>query len=505
MPRVCGPILGFRGQDAGTGLWRLTVMVVHRGADQPGALSVTERGGSAVTTEPLTSLAEVAGLRFFGAEFAVPLRDAAYGLDYVIGDDGGWAFTVPAAGASPRIAFASCNDFSDPRDMKTIEDKNALWTGVAKAHADEPFHLLLMGGDQIYADALWHKVAALDGFDEMTRAARIAHPAGPEAHAAIAAFYVDLYRERFSQPPVAHALASIPTLMMWDDHDIFDGWGSYTPEEQGSDVFKAVFAAARTAFALYQLQSIPEAPAWPRLAGQDAFNALLRIGDIGVLVLDLRSQRTRTAILQPDTWNVVLTALDGTGDLKHLLVMSSIPLVHPDLSFLERTLDILPGGQALEDDLHDQWVGYGHRVERLRLIRRLLDFADAQGTRVTILSGDVHIGALGVIEALRAAPRYPNANVINQLTSSGIVHPPPPRFVQYFLEQLAMRVDDLDGTVQARMLQFPGTNHHFLGARNWLSLDFDDQYRIWANWHVEGVKEALTKVIYPCMEQSLRR
>ena len=110
MPRVCGPILGFRGQDAGGGLWRLTVMVVHRGDDQPGVLSVTERGGSGVTTAPLTSLGEVAGLRFFGAEFAVPLRDAAYTLGYVIGgEDGGWAFAVPAAGAAPRIAFGSCS------------------------------------------------------------------------------------------------------------------------------------------------------------------------------------------------------------------------------------------------------------------------------------------------------------------------------------------------------------------------------------------------------------
>ncbi|MCB2070589.1 MAG: hypothetical protein KDF67_13685, partial [Ottowia sp.] len=60
-------------------------------------------------------------------------------------------------------------------------------------------------------------------------------------------------------------------------------------------------------------------------------------------------------------------------------------------------------------------------AERLRLIHRLLD-ASASGTRITVLSGDVHVAALGVIESdRRDVPA--NANVINQLTSSGIEHP----------------------------------------------------------------------------------
>jgi hypothetical protein len=285
---------------------------------------------------------------------------------------------------------------------------------------------------------------------------------------------------------------------MWDDHDIFDGWGSYSDEEQASPIFRTIFAAARTCFILFQLQSDPRSPSWPRLAGQPSFNAFLRLGTLGLLVLDLRSERSQRQILSLETWSVVFDALDRAEGLRHLIVMSSIPVVHPDLSFVERGVEILPGRQDIEDDLHDQWVSYLHRTERLRLIHRLLDFAHAKGTRVTILSGDVHVGALGVIESVRRPVQWLHANVINQLTSSAIVHPPPARIVRYFLEQMGDEVKEIDRGISGQMLQFPGTNYRFIASRNWLTVEFDDSDRIWVNWHIEDQREVLTKVVHPC-------
>jgi hypothetical protein len=108
------------------------------------------------------------------------------------------------------------------------------------------------------------------------------------------------------------------------------------------------------------------------------------------------------------------------------------------------------------------------------------------------------VAALGVVESARRPVRWLYANVINQLTSSAIVHPPPERIVRYFLEQLGREVSELDRDINAQMLQFPGTNFRIIDARNWLSLEFDDQQRIWANWHVEGFPQVITKVVHPC-------
>lgn len=500
MARVTGPILGFRGQQSQQ--WRVAIMVAHEGGTTPGALSYGERGQASAPAVQPSPIGEVGGAAFFAYEIAIAMQAAERIIEYgFAGESGRWTFAVPGNGQPLRIAYGSCNGFSVPGDMKKIGDKNAVWRTLVAEHARQPFHMLLMGGDQIYADQLWDVVPGLRGFNDLPRRQRVATPAGPSLRSDIEQFYVATYRDRFAQPPVAEAFASIPTIMMWDDHDIFDGWGSYSDEEQASPVFRTIFEAARSAFALFQLQSNPQSPSWPALPGLSGFNTLLRIGTVGLLVLDLRSERTQRQVVAPQTWNAVFDTLDRTDGLRHLLVMSSIPVVHPDLSFAERVLAVVPGQvgeQGNEDDLHDQWASYNHRTERLRLVHRLLDFADAKGTRVTILSGDVHVAALGAIESTRRPVRWLQSNVINQLTSSPLVHPTPPRIMRYFLEQIGGEVKEMDFNIRAQMLFFPGTNYRFIAARNWLSVEFDDRDRIWANYHIEGETDRLTKVVHPC-------
>ena len=71
----------------------------------------------------------------------------------------------------------------------------------------------------------------------------------------ISKFYEKLYYERWNQPETALMLASIPNVMMWDDHDIFDGWGSYPAEIQNGDVHQTIFAQAKQYFELFQMRS----------------------------------------------------------------------------------------------------------------------------------------------------------------------------------------------------------------------------------------------------------
>ena len=106
-------------------------------------------------------------------------------------------------------------------------------------------------------------------------------------------------------------------------------------------------------------------------------------------------------------------------------------------------------------------------------------------------------GALGMIESTRATAEEPSSQVINQLTSSGIVHPPPPGVVLFFLETVAGKKKQLDRDISSEMLEFPGTHHQYIGARNWLSLEPDAAGRIWANWYVETEPYPFTKVIHP--------
>jgi hypothetical protein len=141
-----------------------------------------------------------------------------------------------------------------------------------------------------------------------------------------------------------------------------------------------------------------------------------------------------------------------------------------------------------------------HRAERLRLIHRLFTYSKDQSCRVTLVSGDVHVAAVGVLESRRDAAEG-NAQVINQVTSSGIVHTPPVAMARYFLEQACLQVETVDRGITAAMYEFPTTKRRLIGARNFMTLEPDDadnpSQRLWVNWWVENEVEPSSKVIHP--------
>ena len=164
---------------------------------------------------------------------------------------------------------------------------------------------------------------------------------------------------------------------------------------------------------------------------------------------------------------------------------------------LEAALGIFPGRQELEDDLKDHWTSVPHRQERLRMIHRLLDFSAKNACRVTLLSGDVHVGAIGTVRSTRTSADDSSTRVITQLTSSGIVHPAPPGMVLFFLENVTGKDMSDDRDISSEIVEIPGTRNHFIGARNWLALAPDAEHRYWANWHAENEPYPYTKTIHP--------
>ncbi len=496
MEIILRPILGFRGTTDDT--WRMSVLYVTEGRGRPGTLVVRDRGQEQTIANSI-ALKSFGGKHVWRYDFEVARSAKVRTVRYwhLLGG-GRHSFSVPAAGTSPRIAYASCNGFSDPRDMKKVDDKNGRWTHMAGKHGEDAYHLLVMGGDQVYADSIWETVPSIKEWAEKPKGKRIDARFTQPMRKEVESFFMELYCSRWKQPEPAKMFASIPSLMMWDDHDIFDGWGSYDPDTQDSPVYQGIFRIARAYFAAFQQRVKFGIKPAGGLAGQKHFNALHRIGDIALLALDMRSERSQSQVLSPESWRAVYKGLDDLEGCKHLFVLSSIPVVHPDFSLVESIFGLIPGRQELEDDLKDHWHSRSHKAERLRMIHRLLDFAEVKGTRVTLLSGDVHVGAVGVIESQRAGSQGSHANVINQLTSSGIVHPAPPALMAYGLEFMSRSPEQVDRGITATLAEFHGMRRRFIMARNWLGLEPDpNDDRIWANWYVEGESEIYTKVIHP--------
>jgi hypothetical protein len=505
-----GPILSFRGLGGESNVeWRVSALIVQDSADGepslewqadvPATRRAASSAGAAAPAKLLATLADAEPPRqAWRFDFAVTLSESAQKIRYRIGGQSSeWSFHVPARDTIPNMTYTSCTGFSSNKLMQKTEDPYGMVRNLIRHHDSNPYHLLLMGGDQVYADSMFDTLSQLHDWLPLPRQEKISQPYTPEMASAVEHFYRELYVKRWGQKDLAALLASIPTFMMWDDHDIFDGWGSYDPGLQASEVYQGLFASARAAFALFQLQLAKDEAHPAKIPAQQAFSLGLNLGPLAILALDMRSERSDSEVISQISWKAVYDWLDTlTPECTHLFVMSSIPVVHPDFSELEKALSIFPGQQELEDDLRDQWNSTPHKQERLRLIHRLLDFSKSRQNRVTLLSGDVHVGALGLIRDLRSIGGGAGEEIL-QLTSSGIIHPPPQGAALFFLENVVGREMSTDRDISSVMIEFPGTRQFYIGARNWLALEPDAQRRIWANWHVEGQRYPYTQVILP--------
>jgi hypothetical protein len=517
-----GPVLSFRGCEDDK--WKLTALVVAKNG--PETLSTD---GGTIVPDILWEHKDGTVYRY---ALSFPMGATETKASYQVGGES-YEIFVPGSQQAPTMAYASCNGFSSLKLMKSIKEKNYLWSIMAKKHGlpplpgaapdDEntpevksptPYHLLLQGGDQVYADAMWETVSPMKSWNELPWQKGNDARLTAKMQQALDDFYFNLYTSRWSQPEVARMLARVPSIAMWDDHDLMDGWGSYPAERQDCEVFGGIWRSASKAFAVFQQHlkaderrpnSIGTAAAewWQQPVHQHerqgAFSFGHIVGKLAILAIDMRSQRTsETQVIRQDHWDEIYAWINNLNrqSVTHLIVMSSIPVVYPGFDTLETLLGIFPGHQDLEDDLRDHWNSQPHKGERLRMIHRLLKVPDSS-IRTTLISGDVHVAALGIVESVRDQTSAGTEKVINQLISSGIVHPGPGAVVLFALQHLFDSSDEIDRGIIGRMIQFPGNQAKFLGGRNYLSLEPDTQERIWCNWMVEKQRFPFTKVIHP--------
>ncbi len=432
---------------------------------------------------------------------------------------------VPARGALPRSAFFSCNGVSNLKGWATLDRPFQLWEEMRRQQEHEAgFHLLLGGGDQLYTDSLWYTHPTLARFQELPREQRLHRPAPDGLEAELLRDFVRVYMERWSEHGIGPLLARIPGLFTWDDHDIMDGWGSQE-ELQESPTLRALYGAAALAFEAFQLGALREdvksrrQPGGPHYFQTASFPG--EACELDVVLLDLRSGRTSRnmpsgkvdhTILSEAQWQAfdawrrqhAVRAAERNRP-RHVLVLSSIPVVY---------MRFRPGVESnaawvgLRDDLLDQWESVIHRGERTRLMMNLFELARDSCCAVTVLSGDAHVGSRALIRSRNVRHLHPgHAEVyIEQVTSSGIVHPPPSALELMGLRALAHDVpEDLPGHLRTELLPVGGDL--YLRERNWVSLRISEGTsgqppKLWAKWEAEHSHIDVQVVVEPPLRRA---
>ena len=363
-----------------------------------------------------------------------------------------------------RVALVSCNRASDETDEA---QRYALWERLHEQVERGRVDLIIHAGDQIYADALRRRYQS----DTRNRGLTPADAARVDA---LTEEYRRLYVEEFwGAPEIAAVLDSCSSVMMWDDHEIYDGWGSNPDDHEPQQ--QAFFIAAERAFRDFQVSHAP-----PRIE-EDSFACGFTHNGIGFLVLDARSHRMyRThTVLGLRQHLAIARWLEGATGLRRLYVVTGIPPVHVDSVALLALSRLVPFTVGIEDDLRDTWVSPNNRNECRRLMMRLFQYQQHNpGTQVTLLCGDVHVGTIGRIESSLPAHRRRDGTRprIYQVTSSGIGSKPPTGVQGWFVQQatrarVTLGADEITG----RLLPLAGVRGQVLLRRHFAVLSLSDR------------------------------
>ncbi|MEU2558301.1 alkaline phosphatase D family protein [Streptomyces longispororuber] len=415
----------------------------------------------------------------------VPVTGLTPGTEtaYEVTLDGGGVWPLPGSPYPPstirtppeepdtlRVTFGSCRwaappaEEHDPSPGSRLRPggddpigPDALDTLAARIAADpaapRPDVLLLLG-DQVYADEV----------SEPTRrwlAARrdLSEPPGDQV--ADYAEYTHLYYESWLDPEVRWLLSTVPSCMVFDDHDVIDDWNtsaSWLAEMRATPWWRERVLSGLMSYWVYQhLGNVPPAElerdelyaavrATPDgtdalrafAARADAEPAAVRwsyrrdFGRVRLLMVDTRAARVlaedRRAMLDPENarW-LRAQALDG--DCDHLLIGTSLPWLLPHL------VHAAEGWNAAlcRGERGARWARFGERLRRRADLEHWSAFpasfdalsalvaeagtgAGAPAT-ISVLSGDVHHAY--VAEPAWPDGRGPDARVL-QLTCSPV-------------------------------------------------------------------------------------
>ncbi|EHK25350.1 uncharacterized protein TRIVIDRAFT_144556 [Trichoderma virens Gv29-8] len=491
--------------------------------DYPGSFA-SRRGRVDIDGEKMQKYKDVRGFRlhaeqgctFWRFNVEVELREQQQRIAYRINRGPAMAFWVPARGQTMNMMFYTCNGFSLTVNSNEMSGPDPMWRDVLNSHQTQPFHVMIGGGDQIYNDCVAYDSPLFDEWLQINVAEKKLNAAfTPELQAELESFYLERYCMWFSQGLFGLATSQIPMVNMYDDHDIFDGYGSYSHPDMSSPVFSGLGRVGFKYYMLFQHQSIvteteTSEPSWilgeqPGPYIQEVSRSLYMSmgGKVALLAVDARTERTEDTVLDEKTWEKITSRMYAEirrGQVEHLLVLLGVPIAYPRLVWLENILtsrlmspvkalgrtgvlgkhmNNIDGGYEILDDLNDHWTAKNHKKERTIIIEDLQDLAIDRSVRITILSGDVHLGAIGQFYSnpKLGLPKHKDPRYMPNIISSAIVNRPPPDIVADMLNK-RNKVHHFDKQTDESMIPIfqngvdgkPRNNKNLLPHRNWCSI-----------------------------------
>ena len=346
--------------------------------------------------------------------------------------------TLPATGPL-TIAFGSCrvaapneapwtltkDDHDRGREIDALRELALRMRGQSR---DEWPVLLLMLGDQVYADEVPPATAS---FAESRRDTDEA----PGRRVLDYDEYVRLYRESWSEPVIRWLLSTVPSAMIFDDHDVHDDWNisaAWVEDMRQTDWWDDHLEAALMSYWVYQhignlspdahrddalLDRVKAAGDGSEILSDFAKRAAHQtdgsqwsycrdVGGTRVVVVDSRAGRVleegKRSMVDEEEWRWITE--HATGGFDHLLIATSLPfLLGRGMHYVEAWSEAVAGGAwgGLAARLAERfrrsvdlehWAAFQRSFADLGELQRAIGAGERGEPPASIvtLSGDVH-------------------------------------------------------------------------------------------------------------------
>ncbi|KAF7713920.1 Uncharacterized protein PECH_000916 [Penicillium ucsense] len=464
---------------------------------------------------------------FWRFSLEVELGTTQQRIAYRINQGPALGFWIPAKDQPMNIMFHSGNGFSPNVDSDPLCGPDPLWRDVLNEHQTQPFHVMIGGGDQIYNDKVITDLPSFQEWIKVKNAAdRYGAPMTPQFRAELEKFYLESYASWFSQGLFSLANSQIPMVNIWNDHEIFEGFGSYNDEFMQSAVVSGIGKIAHKYYLLFQHHSVRDEteldePSW--LLGTEpgpyieerSRNLFMSMGsDVMFLGLDCRTERQNDEVISPQTNELLWDRCHREivkGRTKHLIILSSVPIAYPRVvrSPLDPSthskLTRAPPKAMLKNYMNsrksigkagmigglinrsggnvevfdDHWAGKHLKAERTWLVEDLQDLAAEKSVRVTILSGDVNMAAIGQFYSNPKLdiPKDRDYRYMPNVISSAIANVPETEIISDLLNK-RNTIHHMDSNTDEDVIPIfehdvdgkPRNNKRLLPRRNWCSI-----------------------------------
>ncbi|KAL9578592.1 MAG: hypothetical protein Q9212_005618 [Teloschistes hypoglaucus] len=494
-----GPYLRYTNMDLERGIWLGSILLITD-APQPPTIHIHQSIDLSPNPRQLKANSISVHQRWTFYRYDVDLQmeeDAGAKWTYAITSHLGctrYEFLVAGRHESSwRFIATSGNDFSlnvNANERSKLGGIGYMWKDIMQKHVEcGGFHTQLGLGDQIYADRIWKEIPLLkqwlatSGKENRKNAQWTAKHEEDVSHA-----YFHYYTSHFDQPYLREAFAQIPHILQLDDHDIFDGFGSYPEYMQFSNMFKNIGRIGIDMYLLFQhhttleiLRNVSTDTDIFTITGT-GWHFVKYLGPAVVVVgPDCRSERNQHQVMAGPTYQGLFPKVALLpSSVQHCIWMITVPLIYPRLEAAEQIAHTVATGKKavtgtynllgkvtssvagvvgakgvvgsgfdsvkkavgksglmggilspfgdidVLDELRDQWTHESKDLERTYLIRTLQGIAHQKSLRMTFLSGAVDCCGAGLVHD----PAKPSDHkTMYQIISASVVNTPPASYV----------------------------------------------------------------------------